>query len=310
MVRASTPLLSLCAAWLGSAAAWVGCDCAGAGAPSDAIDCSDALALSEPRTIGRVSFRPEGRAIVVEGIPAVSRWAVGRGPALATEPFAPALDAIEALEPDAVLVLGDFGAGPRLEEFVASLADLSVPVLLVPGPRDRLEDLRAALARHEASNVLSLAGTHVVRLGALELVIASGSVDSRYVLEGGCRLEDLEGLLDEGSQARLRVLVGFDAPAGTALTAGLDGGEAGSARVRAAMDEAGVAAGIFAGPETRVGVWMSAASVQASAPAPDLRVIVAPLVGPALETADGTRAPTGPLLVVFGPSGVGPASLP
>jgi hypothetical protein len=298
------------------------CDCGGASpsAPASVVSCSTAdPVFGEPRTLGAATLTLDDRRLLVTGLPDTTRWVIGRGPALATDPFTPVLDAIEALDPHGVLVLGGFGTGPRLEELVTSLAELTVPALLVPGPRDRLEDLEAALAAHPAPNVVSLAGVHVVEIGSVELLVASGTVDARYVLEGACHLEDLDDVIDEGSRERLRVLVGFDAPAGTPLTQGLDGAEAGSEIVRAAMDDGEVHAGLFAGPDVRVGIWLPAsvpASAPASAPAPatgpgpDLRVIVPALVGPALEGADGSRAPSGPFLVALGPAGLGPVTVP
>jgi hypothetical protein len=245
-------------------------------------------------------------------MPETSRWVVGRGPALATEPFTPVLDAIEALEPHGVIVLGGFGSGPRLEELVASMSELTVPVLLVPGPRDRLEDLDAALEARPSQNVISIAGVHVLEVGGVELLVAAGTVDPRYVLDGACHLDDLDDVIDEASGEHVRALLGFDVPAGTPLTAGLDGAEAGSERVRAAMDDAEVHAGIFAGPDTRIGRWSSATApaAEATRAGPDLRVIVPALVGPALEAGDGTRAASGPFLVTLGPAGIGPVTVP
>ena len=299
---------------LGAALLLVSCDCGGAGtsAPASAVSCSTADPTFEgPRSIGPATLTFEDRRLVVAGLPETSRWVVGRGPALATEPFAPVLDAIEALDPHGVLVLGDFGTGPRLEELLAALSELTVPVLLVPGPRDRLEDLERALEEATPdAGLVSLAGVHVVELGAVELLVASGTVDGRYVLEGACHIEDLDDVLDEGAAERMRVLVGFDAPAGSALTRGLDDAEAGSEIVRLAMEEREVRAGLFAGPDTHIGSWVSLSSPTATSPAPDLRAIVPALVGPALEAADGSRAASGPFLVAVGPAGIGPAAVP
>jgi nucleotide-binding universal stress UspA family protein len=127
---------------------------------------------------------------------------------------------------------------------------------------------------------------------------------------GACHIEDLDDVLDEGTAERMRVLVGFDAPAGSALTRGLDDAEAGSEIVRLAMEEREVRAGLFAGPDTHVGSWVSLSSPAAASPAPDLRAIVPALVGPALEAADGSRAASGPFLVALGPAGIGPAAVP
>ena len=102
---------------------------------------------------------------------------------------------------------------------------------------------------------------------------------------------------------RVRVLVGFTAPAGTTLTAGLDGVEAGSELVRSAMAEAGIGAGIFAGPDTRVGETFDGEH-PGPGPSRALRLIVPALTGPAVESASGSRTPSVPTLLVLGPEGL------
>ena len=271
-------------------------------------------ALEEPRTIGAATLTPDDRRLVITGLPETSRWVVGRGAALSIEPFLPTLDAIEALDPHGVIVLGSLGTGERLEELVTALAELTVggapvPVLLVPGPRDHLASLDEALAAHPAPHVISLAGTHVVEVGRVALLVASGSVEARYVLDGACHVEDLDEVLGASDAEHVRVVLGFDAPAGSPLTRGVDGAEAGSELMRAALEEAGVVAGIFGGPDTQVGRWMAGDAAVASVGL-DRRVIVPPLAGPAVDCADGSRAPSGPTLVSLGPSGLGPVADP
>ncbi|MBX7195981.1 MAG: hypothetical protein K1X94_28255 [Sandaracinaceae bacterium] len=291
-----------------------GCDCGGdTSTPAGTgVSCAThATPLSEPRTIGRATLTPEDRAIAITGLPETSRWVVARGPALSVEPFLPVLDAIEAAQPDVVLLLGSFGTGERLEELVTSLAELTdVPVLLLPGPRDRVSDLDAALEAHPAPHVIPLAGVHLLEVGAVQLLLAPGSTDPHYVLDQACHVDDVATLLGEGDSDRVRVLVGFDAPAGTPLTAGIDGAEAGSEIVREAMEDAEIQAGLFAGPNTEIGRWRDASGAPSVAAGPGLRVIVPPLAGAALEGGSGVRSAAGPLVVSVGPTGVGPASAP
>jgi hypothetical protein len=262
-------------------------------------------ALEEAVAVGAVTLTPEGRRLRLVGLPETSRWVVGRGPALAIEPIAPALDAIEALEPDAVLVLGSLGSGARLDELVTALGELAVPTLLLPGPRDRVEDLDEALDAHPAPHVVLLAGFQVLEAGPIDLVLAPGGIDPRYQPPEGCSVTsaDLEGALAAASSDRIRALVGFAAPSGTPLTAGLDGAEAGSDVVREAMGEAGVEAGIFAGPDVHVGHPFDGPGPGAG-PSRALRLIVPPLLGPAVESADGSRTTSAPTLVVLGPDGL------
>jgi hypothetical protein len=308
--RPSVVLVSILASTLAS------CDCGGEGAHSvEIVSCSTHdPALEEARTIGAVTLSPDDRRLVITGLPEMSRWVIGRGAALSIEPFLPTLDAIEAVEPHGVIVLGSLGSGERLEEIVTALGELTVggvpvPVLLVPGPRDHLASLDEALAAHPAPHVISLAGTHVVEIGRVALLVVSGSVDARYVLDGACHVEDLDEVLGATDDAHVRIVLGFDAPAGSALTRGIDGAEAGSERMRVALDEAGIVAGIFAGPDTQVGRWMAGDAVVASVGL-DRRVIVPPLAGPAVDCADGSRAPSGPTLLALGPSGLGPIADP
>ncbi len=302
------PSRLLVSSWiLGASLAIAGCRCGSSDAP---IDCSTSRpTLDAERTIGRVRVTPDERRLRITGLPEPSRWVLGRGPALTTEPFAPVLDAIEGERPDAILLLGSFGRGARLEAMIEALAsfrvgDTPIPILLVPGPRDRLDELDAALRASGASHLISLAGFHAVDLGGAEWLIAAGGLDAHYVLEGGCHLEDLADVLAARSADRLHVLVGFDAPAGTPLTAGIDGVEAGSESVRAAMASAQIEAGVFAGPDTRLAELFAGAS-PASTIGVDRRIIVPPIVGPAQMTADGARVPSAPTLLSVGRDGIG-----
>jgi hypothetical protein len=200
-----------------------------------------------------------------------------------------------------------------LEELVAALAELEVPVLLVPGPRDRLAELDEALSTRRAPHVVSLAGFQIVEAGPVELIIAPGGLDPRYLPDpAGCALSEgeLAAALAASHRDRARLVVGFEAPSGTPLTAGLEGAEAGSDLVRRLLDEAQVYGGIFAGPDGRVGVPYDDVTPSAG-PSPRLRLLAPPLLGPALEGPDGTRSMAGPALVLLGPDGLAvPATHP
>jgi len=284
-----------------------GCTCGTApGAVGDIVTCSTQdPALEEPVALGAVTLTPSGRRLTISGLPPESRWVVGRGGALSIEPFAPTLDALEALEPHAVLVLGSLGRGERLAELVESMGTLRVPVLIVPGPRDRPADLLEALEAHPAPNVISLAGVHVLEVGGVELAIAAGGAAPRYVLDGACGVTrgDLDEILGATDDGTMRVLIGFDAPSGTRHTTGIDGAEAGSDVVREAMDAAGVTAGIFAGPDTNVGQPFDGPA-PGQGPSRALRLVVPALAGPATESADGSRRASGPTLLLLGPDGI------
>lgn len=308
MPRAALPALGS----LLLAAILTGCCCGSDDAP---VNCSTmSPTLDGPRTVGRVTLTPDGHRLTLTGLPEPSRWVIARGPALSLEPFAPVLDAVEQARPDALLILGSFGAGERLDEMLDALAgfrveDVAIPVFFVPGPRDRASDLHSAIAAREAPSLVSLAGFHVVELGGAELLVASGGLDPHYVAEGGCRLDDLGSVLEAGTAGRARVLVGFDAPSGTPLTRGLDDLEAGSPTAREAMQRAEVTAGIFAGPDTSIGRFFDDLG-EAHSVGAVRRVVVPPLVGPIFESAGGERATLGPFVVSIGADGIGPASAP
>lgn len=234
-----------------------------------------------------------------------SRWVVGRGGAFSTAPFAPTLDAIEAARPDIVLVLGAFGRGARLDELVSSLSELTVPVLFLPGPRDRPSDLDEALARRAAPNLVALTGFRVLDLGVADLALVAGGSTVRYVAPGACEATeaDFEEALTSTRSDRPRALVSFDAPSGTRLTAGIGGVEAGSDVARRAMERAGVLGGVFAGPDTRLDEPFDGDSPSAG-PSWSLRIIVGSLTDTRLEGADGQPDPAGFPVVTIGSEGL------
>ncbi|GAB4201509.1 MAG: hypothetical protein OHK0013_13590 [Sandaracinaceae bacterium] len=281
-----------------------GCDC---GSGGGATRCATRTPmLAEPVTIGSVTLTPDGRSLTITGLEASSRWSVARGPVLAVDPVAPAMDAIEAQTPDAVLLLGGFDTGPRLAELVDALSELEVPVLLLPGPRDHVEEIEEVLAERGARHLVSLAGFQLVRAGAVQLVLAPGGMDPRYLPDPeGCSMSETElaDAIDASDASLVRFLVGFDAPAGAPLTAGIDGVEAGSEAVRRRLEQAGIRGGLFAGPDGRPGVPFDGA-MPSRGPSPGLRLIVPPLLGPSPEGPDGARPSAGPTLVVLGPQGL------
>ena len=309
MTRASTfaesPPMRIDPRWLTLSALWLAaCDCGG----SETVRCADETpALQEPLQVGAVRVVPDAHVLVFEGLPEEARWVFARGPALSREPIPPMVDAIEALHPDVVLLMGWIGTGDRQQAVLAGLGELAVPVVLLPGPRDARTSLSSAIAASTHPNLIDAVGVHRIVWGGSELLLVSGAESGRYAVEGACAFEDtdLETIVGGSDASHFRVLVAFAAPAGTMQTQGLLQAEAGSARVRAQMENAALEAGVFAWPSTHMGIAHVAGVAHASgAASTQLRVIVPSLAGPAMEGEEGGRPLPQATALRIGPQGV------
>jgi len=290
--------------WLSLPAIWLAaCDCGGA----ETVRCAEQTpALQEPRQVGPVQIIPEGHALALEGLPEDARWVFARGPALSREPIPPMIDSIEALHPDAVLVMGWLGTGERQQALLAGLAELAVPVILLPGPRDPRAPFSSSIAESAHPNLIDAVGVHRITWGASQLLLVSGAESGRYAVEGACAFEeaDLESILGDSDRGRFRMLIAFAAPAGTTQTQGLLQAEAGSALVRTQMENAALQAGIFAWPSTRIGVpYAEGAALAPNATSTQFRLIVPSLAGPAIEGEEGARPLPQPTAVRISPQG-------
>ena len=289
--------------WWSVAAIWLSaCDCGG----HETVRCAEETpTLQEPRQVGAVRLVPDGHALAFEGLPEEARWVVARGPALSREPIPPMIDAIEALHPDAVLMMGSIGTGERQQAFLAGLAELAAPVVLLPGPRDSRESFSSAIAAGTHPNLIDAVGVHRITWGTSELLLVPGAESGRYAVEGACAFEeaDLESILGDSDASHFRVLIAFAAPAGTVQTQGLLQAEAGSSLVRSQMESAALEAGIFAWPSTHIGLPYAAGTQLTSAPSTQLRLIVPALAGPAIEGEDGARPLPQPVAFRIGPQG-------
>lgn len=291
-------------ATIGLVSTLAGCDCGGA--PNSTSCVTRTPASNEPRTIGALTLTPDDHRLTIVGLPPTVRLVVGRGPALGTEPIAPVLDAVQALNPDLVVLHGGLGEGERLRECIETFSTLTVPVLVVPGPRDAVDALDEAIAAG-GSNIVSLLGVHVVDVGATQLVVLAGVEGGRYGVSGACGFdaEDAASVLAAADPSRPRFLLATQAPAGRgALTRGLDGGEAGSAVLAAALGDERVG-GLFAWPDTDVGHPRVADAAAPAGRSLGFSMIVPAMMGPAIEGSDGARAPSGPIAVELGPDGAG-----
>jgi hypothetical protein len=244
-------------------------------------------------TVGALHLRSSERVLAIEGASGPVRVAAFRGPALADEPIEPALDAIEAGHPTLALVLGGIGDdAAHADAFVRALGTLSVPTLVVLGGRDHPADLDHAIAALEGEargRVIDAGGLRSIRVGGVEIVPAAGAPDGRYARDDeacGLGQDDVDAIVgDLEDPAGLRVLVAWAAPA---PLRGIEGGEAGSARLTDLATRVHATPGLFAWPDA----------------ATSAGVLAPPLVGPPALLADGARLEAGIALVEIDAAGV------
>ncbi|AKF06735.1 hypothetical protein [Sandaracinus amylolyticus] len=255
--------------------------------------------------VGDLTWRIEDRSLAIEGLPESFPIALARGPAPFRDPLA-----LDALGPARLLVvigsLGDDEATATAN--VAALGQLSIPTLILAGGRDDPAHLRAALDALEEparDRVIDVSALRSVRIGThLVLVPAAGAPEGRYArADTACGLgaDDAEAIADalgDPGEGERRILLSWAAPAAI----GAEGGDAGSPSIAALASTIGARHALVAWPESHAGrVLSSDDAVTAFAPA---------LAGPELVRADGSRAPSRPLLLTIGPSGIGTTPAP
>lgn len=299
--RAGAALLSIV---LAGCTCGSGLETAGASHPYVRCAAADAPAPRELRTAA-ATVHVAGREVVVEpaGAP---RLAVLAGPAVAGEPFEPALDALEAGAPSAILVVGALGDDVETARAtLAALSSLDAPSFLLLGGRDRpevVEDALAALDEPARGRIVDLSGVRRVRLGVLVLVPAPGAPDGRYAAgDDACGLgpDDVDAITSDLGAAgdERRVLLSWAAPAdGGARTAGIAGGEAGSALVADLAARVGASGWIAS-------FGASGAARASAAPSWDV-AIAAPLAVGVTERDDGGHFSGAPLLLEVGDAGL------
>ncbi len=272
-------------------------------------------------TVGSTRLEVSERVVTVHA-PLPIRVAIARGPAGSGEPLLPVLDAIEAHTPSVLVLLGDLGDGQGTsEESVSALRDvlgqLTIPVLLLPGGRDDGELLRGVLDDGGTEHVIDLSGVRVVHLGPLELVPLPGAPEGRYALsERHCGLgaADVETIENElAAPSGLRWVLSTHGPAtGDPRSAGIDGIEAGEALIADALLRVHARGGLYALPEVEVAQRFDGTSERAAPTSPieSMHLVVPPLLGPASERADGSRQPSGAVLLEVSDAGVAVLSVP
>lgn len=274
-----------------------------AGGPTPYARCAAAEApRARTARIGGASVTLEGRVLSIAGLPVPFRAAVFRGPAPHGDPVLPALDAIEAGGAHLAIALGSLGDdAAAAEAVVGALSRLPMPVLLLGGGRDEpaiVAGALDALTGEAAERVIDVSALHEVRVGPITLVPVAGAPLGRYARSDaacGVGREDLDTLaaaLGPGRPDERRILLSWAAPAGIAAALGLEGADAGSAELAELAERIGASQGIHAWPETQAGRVL------------DGHAIAPALAGPSLGRADGSRAPSGPLVVEIGPEGL------
>lgn len=266
-----------------------GCTCSGAGPTAGGATPYVRCAMREPppieSTVGALHLHSEGRVLTIDGATAPIRIAAFRGAALAEEPIEPALDAIETGHPTLQVVIGSLGDdAAHVETLLRALATLERPTLVVLGGRDHPADLDTALAALDAAaraRIVDASGLRAIRIGGLELVPVAGAPDGRYSRDDeacGLGADDVDAIAgDLGTGETPRFLLSFAAPS---PASGLEGADAGSARVAELAAHIGARAGIYAWPD-----------------APSTPMLAPPLAGPPALLADGARLGPGALLV-------------
>lgn len=280
------------------------CSCSGggltAGGTTPYVRCTAAEPATVDRQVGALHLRSEGRVLTIDGATAPLRVAVFRGPALADEPILPALDAIEAARPALAILLGSVGDDSRLGSFIAALAELPIPTLVVLGGRDHQEELAHAIAavpETAAGLVLDASPFRAVRAAGVELVPVAGAPEGRYARDdaacglGPADVEAIVGELDETTVPRF--LIGFAAPS---PLSGIEGAEAGSALVLDLATRVSAPGGLFA--------WPDVPTDRPTAPSRTARMVVPAVLGPGIMLSDGSRLVAGPLVVEVSTEGL------
>ncbi len=295
----------------------IGCCCGSGlaeGGPTPYVHCA-AMDPPTPRelTRGPSRLRVEGNRVEVEAD--APRIALARGPAGCGEPLLPALDRIEEAAPSVLVLVGDLGGAEGPDSRLAlleALAQLEIPVLLLPGGRDDGEALRDATGDEGA--IVDLMGIREVRIGPLSLVPLPGAPDGRYAAsDAACGFDedDVDRLALEDAEGP-RLLLSWAGPATSDLrSAGLDGVEAGSSLVSRALEVSHASGSLHAWPEVAIGVpHDGAARIAVGATSAALQLTLPRLLGPASEGDDGARSPSGLVVLDAAPSGVTVRALP
>jgi len=273
----------------------------------------------DTRTLGALKLHAEDRRLDIEGLPRPLRVAVFSGPGFGPPPSATQVAELAAAEPHLALMLGGLGDDAETAAATAAaLAGLPCPTLVVAGGRDEPGRIAKALAAQpsDGGRVLDVSAFDTVALGRDVLIPVAGSYDGRYAVGKeacGHGLDDLKGLaaaLGAPTGAERRWLAAWEAPGGggpLAVARTDTGVDTGSVDLEELASRVQAAGGLFAWPAVQAGRPRAGGGTRAVAVgegAADLRMVVPRLTGAALERADGSLAPAGFAVAVFGADGL------
>jgi hypothetical protein len=267
--------------------------------------------------VGRLTLRVEKRELKIDGLPSAIRIAAFSGPASGAAPSVAAVAAVQAANPDLVLLLGDVGDDPATAATtLTALAKLPVPVLVLAGGRDTPARIAEGMSHAPAGGVIvDVTALRSIRLGHETLVPVAGARDGVYALAANAcgyaesDLAEVAASQAAGDRAR-RWLLAWEAPAsagrfGVARTEA--GADLGSVPLATLGKRVGAAGGIFAWPHVQA--LRASASGGEHRPSPgvpsaDLQVVVPRLSGAAIERSDGSRVAPGFALLELGADGL------
>ena len=241
--------------------------------------------------VGQLALAIEERTLTIGGVAGDARLVAFAGPGPSDVPVSEGLIALREEPPAIVLVVGSIGdTQPVANRTLADLAAVEVPVLVLAGGRDDLEVWRAAfeaLVPGAEDRVIDVTALERIAIGEREWIPVSGAPGGRYARTDqacGWSAEDLDeraAVLGSG-EGKQRALLAWAAPSGFGLR-GLTGLDPGDAELARFAERVGASTGVFAFPQ--------------ESGSNDHAVIARPLVGPAIELADGTRLRPGPVTV-------------
>jgi len=216
---------------------------------------------------------------------------------------------LAAQKPGLIFLLG--GIGDDVGAASANLAALSalrVPTLFIAGGADRLpviEEAFDSLDTDTGELMMHASGLREVRLGKERLAVVSGSPLGRYAVDadacgfGQADLDELREAFSGASRSGRTWLLSWGAPSGWGISSAA-GAEVGSPELFALAQALSAQGGLFAYPETQVGMAVRDAKRSGEA-------IVVPRLGRAgASRADGGRVPSSVRMLVLTPDGLVP----
>lgn len=204
----------------------------------------------------------------------------------------PRTEDLQSIDAELAIVVGGLGDDPTsLRQTVDTIAE-KFPAIFILGGRDDGRAWRELLKSEETGLERIIDGTGLVRvaLGDHDLMLLSGSAGGRYARSAtacGYGAGDLELRREVGAPNGDRVVVAWQAPS---TVRGLEGASAGDRALQDLIEDTGATGAIYA-------------STGESDPEQHLYA-APPLVGSALEAADGVPIGPGHRVLTVGAAGL------